>query len=115
MSVESLINRYGKSVQHGTKNVAVDAVGGSVETWSYALGEIALVQIDGGSDAVVGGRENESRTAVFFFRSGKSIQIDDRIKHAGGDYEVRSVRIPHERTTTDRLSYVIVRAEKVLS
>jgi len=115
LSVSTLIDKYGQSVSHGTVSNSTDAVGGTVESWTYATAETALVQIEGGTDSVVGGSEARGRTAVFFFPSGKSISYNDRIRYAGADFEVRSVKIPHERPTTDRLSYVIVRAEQVLT
>tara|TARA_R100000084_G_C4559074_1_gene103683 strand:+ start:109 stop:456 length:348 start_codon:yes stop_codon:yes gene_type:complete len=115
MSIATLIDKYGVSVSHGTRSLGTDAVGGQIETWSYALGETALVQMEGGSDGVIGGRENRSRSATFFFAAGKSISIEDRIRYNGQDFEVRSIKTPHERPTTDALSYVIVKADQVLS
>ena len=115
MSVASLIDKYGQSVALGTKLVSSDAVGGQLETWSYGLGEKALVQIETGSDSVVGGRENRSRSATFYFPAGKSVNINNRIQYAGAEFEVRSVKTPHERPTTDKLAYVIVKADQVLS
>lgn len=115
MSVSSLIDRYGVAVSHGTRSVSADAVGGSVESWSYSIGDRALVQIDGGSDTTVGGRENRARTATFYFPAGKSLNIQDRLVVGSDNFEIRSVKTPHQRPTTDGLAYVVVKADQVLS
>jgi len=115
MSIASMIDRYGKVVQRGTRSVASDAVGGSIETYTYSDAMKALVQIESTSDAVVGGRENAAKSATFFFKSGTTISLNDRIQYGSDEFVVRSVRTPHERPRLDSISYVNVQADQVLS
>ena len=115
MSIATLIDRFGVAVSHGTSSKSTDDVGGTIESWSYAVGDTALVQIDGGGDSVVGGRENRSRSATFYFPASKSIDVDDRLVVNSATFEERSVKTPHQRPTTDSLAYVIVKADQVLS
>jgi len=115
MSIASMIDRYGRVVLRGTKTVASDAVGGSIETWTYSGATKALVQIESTSDGVIGGRENVSKSATFFFKSGTEINLKDRIQYDSDEFEVRSVRTPHERPRGDAISYINVQADQVLS
>lgn len=114
MSVSSMIDRWAKTVGIQTPLYSSDAIGGVVETYSSEL-TTALVQIQSGSDAVVGGRENTARTGTFYFTPGKTITTKSRITYASTTWEVVSVRVPHERGATDPLSYIIVEARQALT
>lgn len=117
MSVDSLISKHGKRITVKSRTVASDAVGSPIETWTTVVGVYtAMVQISGGGDARVAGREGRQRTATMYLSSDQDAKIDieDRIDYGGAEWEIRSVRVPDEREGTDQLCYTIIDAEEAL-
>ena len=114
MTVRSLITRYGKTLTIQTKATgSVDSSGGRVESWSTSTGATGFVQVRSNSDDVAGGAERATRRATIYFNGQPSITVKDRIAYDSTTWEVSSVRIPQERTTSDALCFTVVEVVEV--
>ena len=114
MSISSLVRRFGRSLTIQKKGSgSTDAIGGSIESFSDSSAT-GFVQINGGTDPVVAGRENRQRTATVYFPGAEDIEFKDRISYDSATFEVTSVRQPDERQSRDGMQYTIVEMEEVI-
>ena len=115
MTVASMIRKWSKPVGIQRKQTdGVDAVGGRTETWATEFSVPVYLQVRGGSDAVVAGREARLRTAVAYLSGRVSdIEVEDRFTYQGATWEIRHVRTPDERSG-DAMTYTIVDLEEVI-
>ena len=117
MSIETMLSKYGKSVTVKSKTIATDAVGSAIETFSTVVGVYrAMFQVRGGSDPQYAGRESRQRTATAYLIDDQdgTISIKDRVDYNDAEWEIRAIRVPGERPTTDQLCYTILDLEEVL-
>jgi len=114
MTVQSLISKFGKSLVIKPKATgSIDASGGSVESFGTTSSVNAFVQVRSVSDDVSGGAERSTRRATIYFDGKPTITVKDRILYDSTTWEISSVRIPQERTTSDALCFTIVEAVEV--
>jgi len=114
MTVRSLISKHGKTLVIQTKSAGtVDSSGGRVESWGTSSGATGFVQVRSVSDDLAGGAERSTRRATIYFNGKPTISVSDRIAYDSTTWEVSSVRVPQERTTSDSLCFTIVEAAEV--
>lgn len=114
MTVRSLISKHGKTLVIQTKTAGtVDSSGGRVESWATSTGATGFVQVRSVGDEVAGGAERSTRRATIYFNGKPSISVSDRIAYDSTTWEVSSVRVPQERSTSDALCFTIVEAVEV--
>lgn len=114
MTVRSLISKHGKTLTIETKTSGtVDSSGSRVESWATSTGATGFVQVRSVGDEVAGGAERSTRRATIYFNGKPTITVKDRIVYDSTTWEISSVRIPQERTTSDALCFTIVEAVEV--
>ena len=114
MTVRSLITKFGKTLTILSKSTGtVDSSGGRVESWGTSTGATGFVQVRSVSGEVAGGAERSARAATIYFNGKPSISVKDRVSYDSTTWEVSTVRVPQERTTSDALCFTIVEAVEV--
>jgi head-tail adaptor len=114
VTVRSLITKFGKTLTIKSKSTeTIDSSGGRVESWGTSTGANGFVQVRSVGDDVAGGAERSTRRATIYFNGKPTITVKDRISYDSTTWEVSSVRVPQERTTSDALCFTIVEAAEV--
>jgi head-tail adaptor len=114
VTVRSLITKFGKTVAILTKSSgSLDSSGGRVESWGTSTNETGFVQVRSVTDEIAGGAERSTRRATIYFNGTPTITVADRISYDSTTWEVSTVRVPQERTTSDALCFTIVEAVEV--
>lgn len=114
MTIRSLITKFGKTLTILSKSTGtIDSSGGRVESWGTSTGATGFVQVRSVTDEVAGGAERSTRAATIYFNGKPSISVKDRVSYDSTTWEVSTVRVPQERTTSDALCFTIVEAVEV--
>lgn len=94
--------------------VTVDTSKSPVSTYAtVASGIKAVVAIRSGAEAIRYGRESNRRFGLIMFPSAtQDVRVADRIVHGSDSYDVQVVRVPHSRSSTDRLGYLVCEVEE---
>jgi len=114
VTIRSLITKFGKTLTILSKSTGtIDSSGGRVESWGTSTGATGFVQVRSVTDEVAGGAERSTRAATIYFNGKPSISVKDRVSYDSTTWEVSTVRVPQERTTSDALCFTIVEAVEV--
>lgn len=93
---------------------AVDAANTPTETWGAHLSITAVVQVRGGSEALIYGAERGQRFATIYTGPGQDITAGDRVVIGTRTFDITAVRTPDELSSSDDLAYMIIEAVEVL-
>tara|TARA_R100000664_G_C2730665_1_gene121304 strand:- start:359 stop:709 length:351 start_codon:yes stop_codon:yes gene_type:complete len=98
MSIRTLANTRGQTVKIKATTASTDSVGGRVISYGSATEHKAYVADDGGSTAIIQGRQEAPRSIRVYIPGNVSVTLDDRLEIGDVIYEVTSVTQPGMRT-----------------
>jgi hypothetical protein len=118
MSVESLIDQYGKTVTIKRPTIALDTTGNPTASSYATTSATGYLQVGSGATGVLWGGERARYSAVCYFKTGTDIVESDMVT-ASIDSQTRTFRVESkvirdDRPSGDPLRYITVALQEEL-